>query len=192
MPKVLPIHIPGSWKISALTYFYSCSQTPDVYQRSFSATPQGKHDDQPHWIGPSLTSRAADHAEEAWKNAKVAPASCMHAKLLQLYPTLSNFMDLSHVRLLCPWDSPGKDTGVGRHSLLLPGLVTTLRSLPGAREVFLPRQWVPGPKEPEGLNMPKVFLEISSVFPSFVFVFCLGCIKSYWRHEGSFVAMQTL
>ena len=39
----------------------------------------------------------------------------MHAKLLQLYSTLCNPMDC---RLLCPWDSPGKSTGVSWHFLL--------------------------------------------------------------------------
>ena len=35
----------------------------------------------------------------------------MCAKLLQLYPTLCN------ARVLYPWDSPGKNTGVGCHPL---------------------------------------------------------------------------
>ena len=35
------------------------------------------------------------------------------AKLLQLCPTLCD-----PIRLLCPWDSPGKNTGVGCHFLL--------------------------------------------------------------------------
>ena len=33
-----------------------------------------------------------------------------------------------HVRLLCPWDSPGKNTGVGCHSLL-QGIVPTYNFL---------------------------------------------------------------
>ena len=37
---------------------------------------------------------------------------CMHDKLLQSCPTLCDPM------LLCPWDSPGKNTGVGCHALL--------------------------------------------------------------------------
>ena len=35
------------------------------------------------------------------------------AKLLQLCPTLCD-----PIRLLCPWDSPGKNTGMGCHFLL--------------------------------------------------------------------------
>ena len=53
-----PIHIPGSWKISALTYFYSCSKTPDVCQRCLSITLQGKLDSQLALNGSSVTARA--------------------------------------------------------------------------------------------------------------------------------------
>ena len=35
-----------------------------------------------------------------------------------LCPTLSDPLDYSPARLLCPWDSPGKNTGVGCHSPL--------------------------------------------------------------------------
>ena len=42
----------------------------------------------------------------------------MHAQPLQLYLTLCYHMDLSLARLLCPWDSPGSNTGVGYHALL--------------------------------------------------------------------------
>ena len=42
---------------------------------------------------------------------------CVHAKSLQLCPTLCDLMDCSP---LCspPWDSPGKNSGVGCHALL--------------------------------------------------------------------------
>ena len=39
------------------------------------------------------------------------------AKSLQLCLTLCNTMDYSPAWLLCPWDSPGKKTGVGCHAL---------------------------------------------------------------------------
>ena len=35
----------------------------------------------------------------------------------QSCPTVCNPMDCSSTRLLCPWDFPGKDTGVGCHFL---------------------------------------------------------------------------
>ena len=39
------------------------------------------------------------------------------AKSHQSCPTLCNHMDCSLPRLLCPWDSPGMNTGVGCHAL---------------------------------------------------------------------------
>ena len=36
----------------------------------------------------------------------------------QACPTLRDPVDCSPARLLCPWDSPGKTTGVGGHALL--------------------------------------------------------------------------
>ena len=42
---------------------------------------------------------------------------CMHAKSLQSCPTLRPY-GLQPARLLCPWDSPGKNTGMGYHALL--------------------------------------------------------------------------
>ena len=41
-------------------------------------------------------------------------STCMHAKLLQSYPTLCDPMDVSSVHK----DSPGKNTGVDCHSLI--------------------------------------------------------------------------
>ena len=41
----------------------------------------------------------------------------MHAKLLQLFPTLCTLWTVA-AKLLCPWDSPGKNTRVGCHFLL--------------------------------------------------------------------------
>ena len=40
------------------------------------------------------------------------------AKLLQSCPTLCDPIDSSPLGFLCPWDSPGKNTGVGCHFLL--------------------------------------------------------------------------
>ena len=43
--------------------------------------------------------------------------ACVCAKLLQSCPTLLLY-GLYPLRLLCSWDSPRKDTGVGYHALL--------------------------------------------------------------------------
>ena len=50
----------------------------------------------------------------------------LHAKPLQSCPTLCDPMDSM---LLCPWDSPGKNTGVGCHPLL-QGIFPTQESNP--------------------------------------------------------------
>ena len=45
----------------------------------------------------------------------------MCAKSLQLCPTLCDPMEaLQPARLLCPWDFPGKNTGVGCHAMPSP------------------------------------------------------------------------
>ena len=45
-------------------------------------------------------------------------AATAAAKSLQSCPTLCDPRDSSPTRLPCPWDSPGKNTGVGCHFLL--------------------------------------------------------------------------
>ena len=37
---------------------------------------------------------------------------------MKSFPTLCDPMDCKLARLLCPWNSPGKNTGVGSHSFL--------------------------------------------------------------------------
>ena len=46
------------------------------------------------------------------------PPPAAAAELHQLCPTLCDPIDSSPTRLPCPWDSPGKNTGVGCHFLL--------------------------------------------------------------------------
>ena len=55
----------------------------------------------------------------------IDPIKCLHsasaaaAKLLQSCPTLCDTTDgLQPTRILCPWDFPGKSTGVECHCLL--------------------------------------------------------------------------
>ena len=56
--------------------------------------------------------------------------ACMHAKRLQSGPTVCDLVDCSPpVGLLSPWDSPGKNTGVGCHALL-QGILLTWGSNP--------------------------------------------------------------
>ena len=46
------------------------------------------------------------------------PFVCVCVLVTQSCPTLCDPHGLLPTRLLCPWDSPGKDTGVGCHFLL--------------------------------------------------------------------------
>ena len=50
-----------------------------------------------------------------WVGLKQSP---LWRKVTQSCPTLCNPMDCSPARLLCPWDFPGKNTGVGYYFLL--------------------------------------------------------------------------
>ena len=52
-----------------------------------------------------------------WKKSYDKPAAAA-TKLLQLCLTLCGPIDGRPTRLLCPWDFPGKSTGVGCHCLL--------------------------------------------------------------------------
>ena len=48
----------------------------------------------------------------------ISDSAATAAKLLQSCATLCDPIDGSPLRLRCPWDSPGKNTGVGCHFLL--------------------------------------------------------------------------
>ena len=55
--------------------------------------------------------------DNKWKMLSAA-AAAVAAKLLQSCPTLCDPIDWQPNRLHRPWDSPGKNTGVGCHFLL--------------------------------------------------------------------------
>ena len=70
--------------------------------------------------------------------------ACVHAKLLQSCLTLWPHRR-QPTRLLCPWGSPGKNTGVGCH-FLLPGDLPN----PGIKPASLALQADSLPTEPQG------------------------------------------
>ena len=63
-----------------------------------------------------------DLPDQRIKPGSPAAAADAAAKSLQSRPTLCDPMDCSLPGLLRPWDSPGKNTGVGCHFLLPPAL----------------------------------------------------------------------
>ena len=56
-------------------------------------------------------------------------STCVCAASLQLCPTVCGPMDCSPPASSCPWDSPGKNTGVGCHAIL-QGIFPTQRLNP--------------------------------------------------------------
>ena len=64
-----------------------------------------------------LLTSVQTHLENAWSGLwRKQALRCV--LVTQSYLTLCDPMDLQPAKLLCPWDSPGKNTGVGYHSLL--------------------------------------------------------------------------
>ena len=65
------------------------------------------------WTGPDvlqgLTGLGLGNVETLFVTSMLVSQSC---------PTLCDLTDWGHIRLLCPWNSPDKNTGVGCHSLL--------------------------------------------------------------------------
>ena len=62
------------------------------------------------------TQRLGSH-----KQKLVTSLDCIHCRMCsvtQMCPTLLQTHELQPTRLLCPWDFPGKNTGVGCHALL--------------------------------------------------------------------------
>ena len=89
-------------------------------------------------------------------------ASC-HVLVAQLCPPLCDPVDRGQrTRLLCPWNSPGKNTGVGCHSLHpgdLPNPGSEL-GFPSSQAKFLPSE----PSEVKAAN-PFITQPLSKAFP---------------------------
>ena len=85
--------------------------------------------------------------------------ACVCTQLRLLYLPLCNPRDYKLTRLLCPWDSPGKNTGVGCHCcFLLQGVFPTQGLNPG---LFLLLHWQVGSLPPSRLSI-LVFCVINS------------------------------
>ena len=74
----------------------------------------------------------------------------------QSCPTVCSLVDCSPTRLLCPWDSPGQNTGVGCHTLLR-GIIPTQGSNPCLLH------WQADSLPPSHLGSPKLAGDQTSV-----------------------------
>ena len=73
----------------------------------------------------------------------------MKVLVTQSCPTLCNPMDCTPIRFLCPWDFPGKETGVVCH-FLLQGIFLTQGLNPGllhCRQILYQLSYQVSPKE---------------------------------------------
>ena len=93
------------------------------------------------WLAPSWPTLKKDKTEQVFPLKESSNVELCGGSPEALSLSLCECWSLSHVRpfampwmisarLLCPWDSPGENTGVGRHSLL--------------QEIFLTQGWNPG------------------------------------------------
>ena len=73
-----------------------------------------------HWLGRASSGfcLACSESRPFRTNSEaMIRTRWVHAKSLQSCLTLCNPMDRGPPQLLCPWDFPGKNTGVGCHAL---------------------------------------------------------------------------
>ena len=72
--------------------------------------------------GPDIESRLVNtgRAGEGGPNRKSSTETCLHARMLSRFSHVASVQPngLEPIRLLCPWSSPGENTGVGSHFLL--------------------------------------------------------------------------
>ena len=89
---------------------------------------------------------------------------CVHVRVQPLIAIkLSQPHRLQPTRLLCPWNSPGKNTGVGCHSLL-QGIFPTQGSNPGLPHCRFLTSWAtqkaPHPRLVYGVYTSKYLLDL--------------------------------
>ena len=108
---------------------------------------------------------------------------------------------LEPARLLCPWASPGKNTGVGCH-FLLQGIFLTQGSNSGSPALQADSLPPEPPGKPIFLGISALlessaicqWYELQTVFPSLSFAFCLyGVFKivvTVYLHLGHFETMM--
>ena len=93
----------------------------------------------------SVSGMRSDDSAPApgWANGACAAECVLHARSLPSRPALCDPVDRRPARLLCPWDFPGKNAGVGCCALLqwiflMQGLKLRLLNLPHWQAASLP------------------------------------------------------
>ena len=111
-----------------------------------------------------------------------SPTHHVRAKSLQSCPTLHDPMT---ARLLCPWDSPGKNTGVGCHALLQGSFLTQElnQGLLHCRQILYCLSHQGSPRILEWVTVPS-FQGISSTQGSNLHLLCL----SHWQVSSLLLA----
>ena len=104
--------LPAAWRITAFHQNWSEPQTPLLGANTLRSEPRNEGPEVRLWLchSPHRLCRQLHHQKNF--------AAAATAKSLQSCPTLYDPTDSSPTRLLRPWDSPGKNTGVGCHFLL--------------------------------------------------------------------------
>ena len=107
------------------------THTQCVYGMAFRAQLKGciKVDICPCYIC-EICSMGVGLTHETGAASKVVVCMKSESEVTQLCPTLCDPHGPYRTRLLCPWNSPGKNTGVGSYSLL-QGIFPTQGSNPG-------------------------------------------------------------
>ena len=90
-----------------------------------------------HWELGVLATGPPEKSHISHFKCSVITCDCVHAQLLQSCLTLYDPMEPS--RLLCPWDFPGNNNGVGCH-FLLQGIFLTQGSKPCLLRLLYCRQ----------------------------------------------------
>ena len=131
------------------------------------------------------------------------------AKLLQLCPTLCDIMVYRPARLLCPWDPPGKNTGLNCQALL-QGIFLTQKSnlhllclLHWQVGWVLYHQhhlrfgidsfWIQSSLETQPLESPQLFSFVPNTFSIFIDIFKqVSKFKNiYWEHPCYLLSVST-
>ena len=113
----------GGWSESEVKSLSRVGLFATPWTADYQTPPSMGYSRQEYWSGVPLPSPMHESEKWKWSRSVVSDSSRPH----RLQPT----------RLLCPWDFPGKSTGVGCHCLLRLGWV----AIPFFRASSQPSNW---------------------------------------------------